>query len=71
MAAAGERATWSQGACPGHAWPLWPVHETREKVLGTLAVGWEVLVPAAWIARHPEARVKPLNVRHVTDFADR
>jgi hypothetical protein len=28
------------------------------------------LLPAAWIARHPEARVEPLNVRQPTDVAD-
>lgn len=28
------------------------------------------LMPAAWLARHPEARVARLNVQRVTDFAD-
>ena len=36
----------------------------------TIATDLPDLMPAAWLARHPEARVPPLNVPRLTEFAD-
>ena len=36
----------------------------------TIATDLPDLMPAAWIERHPDARVKPLNVRRLTDIDD-